>query len=445
MPKQPRRPIVPALIHLVFALFALFAAPVLAQTIPGLPQPAAPAEPAPPDLSSKDAADALIRVLENEGTRTRLIEELRRQAEPQPAAESGAPAPAAEPQPGAPADETADPSLARELGEYTQAVARETADFVTKIWRGLANLTRLLDGSTEVDWTRVADEVVPLLGLVLVAFFTLTAVRWLALWPLGGIEAAAGRLTIVGRVMLLVLATLLDLAIVGIAWLAAGAWLVANTIGSRIDLIESLFLNAFALIEVTKVFIRAIFHPKRPALRVLPISDRTARYWNFWLARLVGFLGYGVMLVVPIVNSTIAFAVGLGVRLAIVLITTITTVVLVVRNRVAVRDGLIDAAMRLRGGAVAAGLATLARIWHVLVVAYVLVAFAVWVTRPFDAIGYMASATLQSLVTIVLGGALMGLMNRAITGAFASRPTSSVRCRSWKTASTSSSRAFSGF
>ncbi|WP_181702612.1 mechanosensitive ion channel domain-containing protein [Chthonobacter albigriseus] len=402
----------------LFAALVLPVAPLFAQTIPGVTaaKPAAEA----PALSSREAAEALIRVLEDEAARKRLVEELRRQAEPPP---PEAPAPAAEapaavgaPTPPAGPEDTADPSLARELGEYTQAVARETADFVTKIWRGLANLTRLLDGSTEIDWTRVADQVVPLLGLIFVAFSALLILQWFAQWPLRGITAAAARMTVVGRVVLLAVATFIDLAVVALAWVTAGAWLVANTVGNRIELIESLFLNAFVLIEVTKVFIRAVFQPRRPPLRVFPISDATARYWNFRLARLVGFLGYGVMLVVPIVNSTIAFAVGLGVRLVIVLTSLITTIVLVLRNRANVRAGLIEAAMLVRGGAVSAALATLARVWHFLVIAYVLVAFVVWVTRPFDAVGFMATATLQTFIVLAVGGGLMGLMNRTITG-----------------------------
>ncbi|WP_075217212.1 mechanosensitive ion channel domain-containing protein [Mongoliimonas terrestris] len=419
-------------IRLAMVLVAVFALSggAAAQTVPGLPSalnPAAPspAEPAAEALSAKEAAEALIRVLDDDAARARLVEDLRRlAAEPPPAAADTPPAPGVPAGEAAPTAEGAQPvlditddTLARELGEYTQTLAREISDFVTKIWRGLANLMRLFNGSMEVDWNRVSAEVVPLLGLVLVAFFTLYSLRWLAQWPLNRLAAlSAERPQPVRKVAFLTMATALDLIIVGLAWVAAGTYLVANTAGTRIDLIESLFLNAFALIEVTKVVVRAVFQPRRPALRVFPISDQTARYWNWWIARLIGFLGYGVMLVVPIVNSTIAFAIGIGVRLAIVLTALVTTMVLVLRNRTKVRDGLIEAAMLIRGGALSASLAMAARAWHVAVIAYVLVAFAVWVSRPFDAVSYMATATVQTLVIIILGGGLMSLMSRAITG-----------------------------
>ncbi len=94
---------------------------------------------------------------------------------------SGA-APAAAAQPAAGADAAAptpqtqaqqqDTSLARELGEYTQEVGRDAVAVVLKVWYGLSNLKRLVDGSTTIDWPHLMAEFVSLAQLALVAMST---------------------------------------------------------------------------------------------------------------------------------------------------------------------------------------------------------------------------------------------------------------------------------
>ena len=90
---------------------------------------------------------------------------------------------------------------------------------------------------------------------------------------------------------------------------------------------QSLFLNAFLLIEMAKVVLRGILAPRFGALRLVPMTDETARYWYFWSARLIGFLGYGLLLVVPIVNANISFVVGRSLRLLIVFAAAVAAVI----------------------------------------------------------------------------------------------------------------------
>lgn len=397
--------------------------PAAAQT-GGLPNPlAAPAAAptaAPEPLPTGAAAAALIRVLEDDAARSKLVEELRRLSAA-PAAGGAAPAAGATaepqgPQIGRPVETPpqADNSLARELGEYTQSLARDAIDFIVKVWRGLANLTRLLDGSVAIDWPRLKTELASVATLALVGFSAYAALRWAARLPHGALGRWAAGGGPLRRTIAIAGAVAIDLVVLSLAWIAAVAVLVSTSVNGRIELIQSQFANAFLLVELVKIGLRTVFRPGFENLRVLPASDAAARYWNRWLAGVTGFLGYGVMLVFPIVNATISFAVGLGVRMVIVLAALIVTIALVVRNRAEVAAGLTAAASRVRGGASSAALGIVARTWHVLVIAYLLVAFSIWVTRPFDALNYMATATLMSAVVMVVGGVLMALMSRGI-------------------------------
>ncbi|BBE72432.1 mechanosensitive ion channel domain-containing protein [Oharaeibacter diazotrophicus] len=383
---------------------------------------ATPSTPAAPALSAEDAARALATVIADETARKRLLEDLQRLSAGggAPSATSAAPTgtagtvglerPAAAPTETAPADT----SLARELGEYTQEIGRDAVAVLLKIWRGLSNLGHLFDGSAEVDWVRLHDQLISVGQLVLVAFGVFYAGRWVARWPLGLMQRAAEGAPPWRRALFVLLATLLDVLALVLSSLSALSFLLIVSPQNRIDVVESLFLNAFVLIEAVKIGLRALFQARRPSLRLVPLTDATAAFWSFALARLTGFLGYGVMLVFPLVNASIGFAVGLGVRLAIVIAAAATTVVLVHVRRDPLRTELVEATHRLRSGAAALVLATLAHTWHLLVSAYVVVAFLIWVTRPFDAIRYMAVSTILSLVVLGLGGLAISLLNRGI-------------------------------
>ncbi|WP_438875892.1 hypothetical protein, partial [Bacillus cereus group sp. Bce028] len=65
----------------------------------------------------------------------------------------------------------------------------------------------------------------------------------------------------------------------------------------------SLFLNAFLVIELLKAALRVLFSSRYEGLCLLPISAAEASYWNRWIARLIGLVGYGLMVVVPLVNA----------------------------------------------------------------------------------------------------------------------------------------------
>src|SRR5690606_36222727 len=61
-------------------------------------------------------------------------------------------------------------------------------------------------------------------------------------------------------------------------------------------------------------------------------------------------------------------------------------------------------------------LASVGRIWHILAIVYVLVFFAIWVSRPGDALPFMLAATGKTLVAVLVGFLVVTGIARAIEG-----------------------------
>lgn len=406
----------------IFRLLALIVALVLpvgalAQTLPGLssasqPADAAPSAAASAPTTSPEAAKALVDILKDDAARAALIGELEKLAQP---AVGDVPVATTD----AAGTETADaPSvpLAREIGSVTQDLSRQVVEVVLKIGRGLGNLTRLFDGSAAVNWEGVQEQGLALTILIVFAFATLTVARFIARFPLGAVERVAKDKPLPRRVAWSGLALLIDWAVIGLAWFGTSAYAIAASGGGRIDLMQSLFIDAFVVIEFLKSCLGAILQYRRPALKVFDLAPATARFWYLWLSRLVSFLGYGVLVAHPLVNKAIGFSVGIGFRLAVVLITLIGAAVLVTTKRDEVRNGLFPLLEPVRSSVLRTILALLIHGWHVIVIVYLAVAFVLWVSRPFDAVDYMAWATVETVFAVIIGGLVDSLLSHAISG-----------------------------
>ncbi|WP_180336085.1 mechanosensitive ion channel domain-containing protein [Pleomorphomonas diazotrophica] len=407
------------LLALVLALVLPAAASAqTAPAVPSLPQLTAPAQPATPGSTapastpSPEAAKALADILKDDAARAALIGELERLAQPVAAGNPAAPADAASTEP---ADASAVP-LAREIGSVTQDLSRQVVDVVLKIGRGLGNLARLFDGSAAVNWEGVREQGLALLILVVFAFATLNIARFIARWPLGAVERVAKDKPLPRRVLWSGLALLIDWAVIGFAWFATSAYAIAASGGGRIDLMQSLFIDAFVVIEFLKSCLAAVLQHRRPSLRVFNLEPTTARFWYLWLSRLISFLGYGVLVAHPLVNKAIGFSVGIGFRLAVVLLTLIGATLLVTFKRDEVRNGLFPLLEPVRSTVLRTILALLIHGWHVIVIVYLAVAFVLWVSRPFDAVDYMAWATVETVFAIIIGGIVDSLLSHAISG-----------------------------
>ncbi len=118
--------------------------------------------------------------------------------------------------------------------------------------------------------------------------------------------------------------------------------------GSRtIAFQQSLFLNAFALIEFFKAVLRLIFCPNVAELRPFTIQDESARYWSRRLSWLSSLIGYGLIVAVPIISNQVNVQIGALANVIIMLCMTVWALYLIFRNKKEITQHC------LRGGNVA--------------------------------------------------------------------------------------------
>ena len=201
-----------------------------------------------------------------------------------------------------------------------------------------------------------------------------------------------------------------------LAW-GAGYVLALNVIGTtsgNMGINQSLLLNAFLFVEMSKLVVRSLLAPHAEPLRLLPLSDSNAAYWSFWLGRVISLLGYTFMFVSPVVAANLSVSTAGGIQLLAVLTAVIIGIVVVLQNKQAVRDRLAGWAER-RGNDNYGRLITAAgQYWHMIAIAYLVALLLVWITNPDHALPFMLGATAQSAIAILIGMVVVGFISRFV-------------------------------
>lgn len=176
---------------------------------------------------------------------------------------------------------------------------------------------------------------------------------------------------------------------------------------------QGLFLNAFALIEFFKAVLRLIFCPRFASLRFFHLSDARAGYWNTRLSWLSGIIGYGLLVVVPIVSNQVNVQVAALVNMLIMGIMTGWALWLIFHNKRSIHHaltGLADRSMRF----FALFIRAFAMVWHWLASAYFIALFLFSIFNPGDSLKFMMSATVRSMAIIVVAALISGMLTRWI-------------------------------
>jgi len=397
----------------LFTLLLLVVVPhatALSQAADGSAPPEAAAPDTIPDAIPSHAR-ALIAILRDDGARQALIAELERIAATDP--ESTATASAEPP----PAEAEEPMSVARQAAQLTRETAEQVTGIVVDVWEWAMGLAILLEAGDAYNLQVLWDAAVALALVVaatVVLFYLLSRLAGGLYGWLARRAAGAGWLR---TTSLVVASSMIDAVVILIAW-AAGYAIALYVLGDagRMDIRQSLYLNAFLLIELIKVALRLVFAPRYGDLRLLPMADLTANYWYFWFSRITALLGYGLLLVVPIINTNLSAAIGTAVGTLIGLIALIIAVTVVLRNRVPVRRALEMRVDGARGDFVARLLVVIARVWHLVALAYLLALFVISVLRPGGALSFVIEATARSVVAVAVGVAVTLLISRAIAG-----------------------------
>ncbi len=351
---------------------------------------------------SKASYETLADVLENPESRQQLIDELRSLSADKTGETSDN------------SDDTsaeAEPSFARQIADQTQNIAQDLVSTVSNSFQAVGNIG---SGESQRDWSALMTDLLHLLVVIAatVGVFWLTRGIACKLFTRANNWADADNDNpLLRRGLAITASVLLDLLVVALAWVAGYAVaLFAIGNGGEMQVIESLYLNAFLMIEIFKVVLRTVFSVKDAALRPLPMSDATAIYWHSWLNRLTNFIGYGVLLVVPLTSNLLSSAVAQLLNVLIVLFAFVYALLTILHNRAQVREQLQDMALQSNFSFSRVGLGMLARSWHILAIIYFAVMAGSLLLQPETALPLMLMATVQTLVAIAVGMLLMSIL-----------------------------------
>ncbi|HBR7535120.1 TPA: mechanosensitive channel protein, partial [Klebsiella pneumoniae] len=392
---------------ILLLLAALFTAPLSAATLPGVPTANTDKNSASePDVEQKRAAyAALADVLANDSARQELIDQLRKAA--------ATPPPDSTP--------TLTPPVVKEETTVLENVTQISREYGEQLSSRFSQLWRNITGSPHKPFnpqtfTSAAWHFLLLAGLVF-AFWWLVRLAALPLYrKMGEWGRHKNRdrgnwlqlpLTIAG-------AFIIDLLLLALT-LFVGQLLSDRLNGNNptIAFQQSLFLNAFALIEFFKAILRLIFCPRIPALRPFNLSDEAASYWSLRLSALSSLIGYGLIVAVPIISNQVNVQVGALANVVIMLCITLWALYLIFHNKAVITQGLIHLADHSLAF-FSLFIRAFALVWHWLACAYFVVLFFFSLFDPGNSLKFMMGATLQSLA--IIGGAALvsGILSRWI-------------------------------
>ncbi|CAN7733210.1 mechanosensitive ion channel domain-containing protein [Neorhizobium sp. LjRoot104] len=354
----------------------------------------APAETSKPSSSVND----LIRILEEDDARNALLARLKSEAAEQRGGEPAA----------------TDLTIARQIAEQTRAVAEQIVAGSEAIWSGVTAVSLMFSGSSTLDYGALRTLVLNVIFVGAGVFASFFILRILAHFVQKALDRRAMRRHWSVRLILVSVSLAADMMTVALAW-SAGYLIALQVVGGatgRMDINQTLLLNAFLMVEMLKVVMRLMLQPRFPGLRLLPISDTTASYWYFWLARAVSLLVYTFMFAAPVIATNLSEAAAQAIRVLVMLTALVIAIVVILQNRDRVRHALSSRAARGRADFIARTGAFLAGIWHLIAIAYLIAIFVVWLVNPAIALPFMVAATMKSIIAIVVGGLVIAFIGR---------------------------------
>ncbi|WP_110669365.1 mechanosensitive ion channel domain-containing protein [Salinicola halophilus] len=319
--------------------------------------------------------------------------------------------------------DTTTESFPRRMAEITSAFAGDIGGQLTLIATTIGGFFTSGDAAASSgpsfnlgDFLSATLELVMVIAATVVAFFVLRMIARplfskFSQWSLKG----DGRNRLLRVIAAVVLAAIVDVVVIVLAYIAGNlvATFLVGESGSMSTRF-SLFLNAFLMIELFKCALRVLFSSSHEGLRLVPIASDQARYCNRFLATLAGFVGYAMLVAVPIINANFSPTFGKAVSVLVMLIALIWAVTVVLRNRVPVRDFFIAKSEDATMGAAGVALRLFARCWHILALAYALMVFAVTLLHPETALPFVLIATLKTILYIGIGMLISGILTQLI-------------------------------
>lgn len=392
--------------YILLFLLALISTPLHAVTIPGVTSTPSDAAASEPDAAQKKAAySALADVLENDTSRKELIEQLRQAA--------ATPPPEAAPTL-TPPEVKEEKTVLENVTDVTRHYGGEFATRFAQLWRNISTAPHK-PFHTATFFNAVTHFL--MLAALVFAFYGLVRLCALPLYrKMGrwGRHKNRDRSNWLQLPAMITGALIIDLLLLALT-LFIGQLLSDNLNGgnSTIAFQQSLFLNAFALIEFFKALLRLIFCPRVPDLRPFAITDETAHYWNLRLSALSSLIGYGLVVAVPIISNQVNVQAGAMANVIIMLSITLWALYLIFHNKKAITDGLLQVADRSLAF-FSLFIRAFALVWHWLASAYFIVLFFFSLFDPGNSLKFMMGASVKSLAIMGIAAFISGILSRWI-------------------------------
>ena len=361
-------------------------------------------------LPTEAELNALIKTLENEAERKKLVETLKTLNSLQKPAT---------------ARKTKREALgAQILGFLSDRMDRFSQDFVAGT-RAILDLPNVYDWGVKqatdpvlrARWIEVAWK----LTLALAAAFLVEwLVRLLLARPRARLEAREGDLFWV-KAPSLAARTVLDVIPIGGFLIGGYTVLFIAAPGEATRQAALALIYANVLMRVVMAFSRMILAPVAPGLRLVPLRNEDSHYFYIWIRRFGQVAIYGYAVIAAAVILGVPFGGGETLYKILGLFLMLMGVVFVLQNRGNVAD-LLRGDGNARTGRTSRLRARLADVWHVPAVLYVLALYAVWALAVDDGFEFILQGTLLTLVIVVIAKlATMGI-HRAARQVFALRP-----------------------
>ncbi len=395
---------------ILLLIATLFCAPLQAVTIPGVTTSAtsttSQTPPAEPDAAQKKAAyAALADVLENDSSRQELIKQLRSAAATPPQEKVPQLTP-----PSVSEEKTVLESVTDVSRHYGEALSTRFA----QLWRNISTAQHKPFNSQT--FSNAVSHFLLLAGLVF-AFYALLRLCALPLYrKMGkwGRKKNRDRSNWLHLPAMITAAMIIDLLLLALTLFVGQVLSDRLNGGSRtVAFQQSLFLNAFALIEFFKAILRLIFCPRVPDLRPFTIHDETARYWSLRLSLLSGVIGYGLIVAVPIISNQVNVQTGALANVVIMLCITVWALWLIFHNKKAITESLFGLANRSLAF-FSLFIRAFALVWHWLASAYFIVLFFFSLFDPGNSLKFMMGASVRSLAIIGIAAFISGILSRWI-------------------------------
>jgi len=322
-------------------------------------------------------------------------------------------------------------SVGRQIALITQQIGQDTVSTLTSFWNGFERGGKVFSGLSGAELTVLLEAIPGLLAVIAITVALFVVLRYLARGLYARMGRTAEHVGLFRSIGLFLGSNLLDAFIVVVAW-AAGYLITILAVGEvgQIGIRQSMYLNAFLLVEMTKVVIRSFLSPVASGLRLVPVGDKAAAALTRYLSIVVSVLGYGQLLVVPIVNQSVNTAAGAGVSALLSVLVLLYFVYIVLRRRKAVTRWLqseadpseaqaaegVDPATiaEARRGFIARTLHGLAGIWHWFALAYIAVMFIVVMTQPAEVTLNAIVGSGKILAAIIIAALLSGWLAQAV-------------------------------